>query len=220
MFKELNRNFPESMGPSKAFLKGLPRRLLKANSKEKIFVIGFHKTGTSSLGKALQVLGYEVCGGMYKTDRKQFRKTLNKKQFLKDWALNLTPHFDAFQDTPWFMLYKFLDHYYPNARFILTTRSTESWIKSVVNHFGGSDYWVLHKWIYGYADPVGNEQLYTQVYENHIQAVRNYFMDKPDRFLEISLENGDGWDKLCSFLNVNQPLFHFPDVNKKVRQNP
>ena len=156
---------------------------------------------------------------MYKTDRKQFRKTYNKERFIEDWMLNLTPHFDAFQDTSWFMLYELLDHYYHNAWFILTTRSTESWIKSVVNHFGGSDYWVICKWIYGYADPVSNEQLYTQVYENHIQAVRHYFRDKPDRFLEISLENGDGWGKLCSFLNVNHPFFYFPDVNKKVRQN-
>ena len=218
MFKEFNSGFPESMSPSKAFLKGLPRRLFKVRSNEKIFVIGFHKTGTSSLGKALQILGYEVCGGMYKTDRKRFRNTYNKEQFIEDWALRLAPHFDAFQDTPWFMLYRLLDHYYPDARFILTTRSTESWIKSVVNHFGGSDYWVLHKWIYGHADPVGNEGVYKQVYEDHIDAVRNYFQDNSNRFLEISLESGDGWAKLCNFLNIRQPFFDFPDVNKKVRQ--
>ena len=28
----------------------------------KVFCIGFHKTGTSSLGAALKILGYKVCG--------------------------------------------------------------------------------------------------------------------------------------------------------------
>ena len=30
----------------------------------KIFCIGFHKTGTTSLGQALEALGYRVCGEM------------------------------------------------------------------------------------------------------------------------------------------------------------
>lgn len=29
---------------------------------EKVFVVGFHKTGTSSLTKALEILGYKVAG--------------------------------------------------------------------------------------------------------------------------------------------------------------
>jgi len=36
-------------------------RTVSLMRKQKIFVIGFHKTGTSSLGAALEILGYTVC---------------------------------------------------------------------------------------------------------------------------------------------------------------
>ena len=79
----------------------------------KVFGIGFHKTGTSSLGTALEVLGYRVCSAkMYLV------KQLEKNNV--EPALELAEQYDAFQDFPWPLIFKEPDEQYPNSKFILT----------------------------------------------------------------------------------------------------
>ena len=53
---------------------------------------------------------------------------------------------------------------------------------------------------------------------NQIKDIRNFFSDKPDQFLEMNICNGDGWDKLCKFLNLQKPNTKFPHYNKLTRQ--
>ncbi len=54
----------------------------------KIFCIGFQKTGTTSLGRALELLGYRVCGPIGVTNPQIQDKAL-------EWALQKIPHHDA-----------------------------------------------------------------------------------------------------------------------------
>jgi len=175
----------------------------------KVFGIGFHKTGTKSLGKALEILGYRVCGPVGVRDP-------NIASQLPQFAFDYVAQFDAFQDNPWTILYQELDQRFPNSRFILTLRPVESWISSVVAYFGAEDT-PMRALIYGkdYAHPLGHEAHYIQRYQQHNQAVLAYFGNRPGDLLVLRLTEGEGWDKLCPFLGRSIPKDAFPYENQR-----
>jgi hypothetical protein len=174
----------------------------------KVFGVGFHKTGTKSLGRALEILGYRVCGpvGVHDPD------IANK---LPKLAFDYVPQFDAFQDNPWAVLYRALDLHFPESKFILTLRPVDAWISSVVRYFGETDT-PMRAWIYGEdcAHPLGHETHYVQRYEQHNQAVLAYFSHRPDDLLVLKLTEGEGWDRLCEFLGKSVPEGSFPHENR------
>jgi hypothetical protein len=174
--------------------------------KMKIFCIGFHKTGTTSLASALETLGYRVTGpnGVYDP---------NIAKNVYAMAYDLVDKYDAFQDNPWPIIYKELDAKYPNSKFILTLRSPESWIKSQTGYFG-RDETPMRKWIYGVGCPKGNEDIYMKRFENHNKEVIDYFKNRPEDLLLLNLSKGDGWKELCSFLKADIPNIPFPHANK------
>lgn len=171
----------------------------------KVFGIGFHKTGTKSLGAALDMLGYRVTGpfGVRNPD---IRREVHEQ------ALRLAQRFDAFQDNPWPLLYRELDQGFPGSRFILTLRPTASWIASVTRHFGTRST-PMREWIYGVGFPEGNEAVYIARYERHNDAVREYFRDRPGDLLTLQITEGEGWEKLCPFLGKPVPAAPFPQAN-------
>jgi len=170
----------------------------------KVFGIGFHKTGTTSLGQALGLLGYRVCGDVATADPLIGERALG-------FARQLTERFDAFQDNPWPIIYRELDGWYPDAKFVLTVRDTESWLASVVKFFGERDS-PMRAWIYGVGVPRGNEAVYRARYERHTREVQDYFRDRPGRLLIMDFGTGDGWEKLCPFLATAVPAAPFPRV--------
>ena len=172
----------------------------------KIFGIGFHKTGTSSLAAALSQLGYRVTG-----PQEELNPTTTQHHYEK--TFKLVDEHDAFQDNPWPILYKELDQKYPGSKFILTLRSTDSWIKSVVRHFGTNSS-PMREWIYGIGYPKGNEAIYIARYEQHNKDVLNYFKDRSDDLLVLRITEGEGWQNLCSFLDRESPETDFPHLNK------
>lgn len=171
----------------------------------KVFGIGFHKTGTTSLGRALELLGYRVQGPFGITDPDIGEKALDR-------ALELAEQYDAFQDFPWAVLYKELDQAYPNSKFILTVRPTDDWIDSVARHFGYRTN-PIRTWIYGVGYPKGHEDVYIERYEKHNREVLDYFEDRPDDLLVLRVTEGEGWEKLCPFLGKDLPETNFPKAN-------
>lgn len=172
----------------------------------KIFCIGFQKTGTSSMGRALEALGYRVCGAVG-------LKEENLEVRIRELAFPLVPKFDAFQDNPWPILYEELDQRYPGSKFILTRRQPDSWIHSVVRHFGTTPRPMI-QWIYGAPFPVGNEPAFLERYERHNREVESYFSDRPQDLLIIDLEANDHWQKIAEFLEAPAPSDEFPHANK------
>lgn len=177
-------------------------------NKAKVFCVGFHKTGTSSLSNALTKLGYRVrtCG--------PFVVDFETRNRVCEAAFAEVEKYDAFQDNPWPIIYKELDQKYPGSKFILTTRPTDKWLKSAVRYFGSKDT-PMRKWIYGVGDPEGHEEVYVERYERHYREVKEYFQNRPEDLLIISLTEGEGWEKLCSFLDKEIPDFAFPHTNKQ-----
>ncbi len=174
--------------------------------KSKVFCIGFHKTGTTSLAVALNTLGYRVTGPNGVKDS-------NIENNVLLMAYDLAEQFDAFQDNPWPIIYREVDAKFPGSKFILTLRNSESWISSQVRHFGRKET-PMRKWIYGVGCPEGNEDIYLKRFEDHNSDVKNYFKDRPKDLLVLDLAKRDGWEKLCPYLGADIPSVEFPHANK------
>lgn len=174
--------------------------------RPRVFCIGWHKTGTSTLGLALIELGYSVLGC-----RLDMVHPLRRRDI--DAVLDCAGQFDALQDVPWAALYRELDERYPGSRFILTKRDEDSWLKSAHRHFSNTEI-PLHEWLYGEGRLIGNEKRYIERYRRHHRDVEGYFQDRPDDLLVMNLTRGDGWDTLCRFLGHEVPAKPFPHANK------
>jgi len=174
--------------------------------EQKVFCIGFQKTGTTSLGEALGLLGYSVTGPNFVTNQ-------DLENQVYDLALAIAQKYDAFQDNPWPLLYKEMDQKFPRSKYILTLRPVDKWIDSVVRHFG-SRQTAMRRWIYGIGSPQDNEDIFTERYERHNREVLAYFKDRPDDLLTLDVTAGEGWDRLCTFLDKPVPDVAFPHSNK------
>jgi hypothetical protein len=88
----------------------------------KIFGIGFAKTGTTSLAGALEQLGYNVLHDVSAPvwDRPWKNDLSVLKNLVFDAYINVAPKS--------FYMY---DSAFPNSKFVLTTRSPETWFKSI-----------------------------------------------------------------------------------------
>lgn len=178
--------------------------------KTKVFCIGFQKTGTSSMRDALKQIGYRVAG--------HYGKDLPIAELRERYVaigLGMARDFDAVQDMPWALIYRELDAAFPGAKFIYTERDADHWIVSMVKHFGTRDSSV-RQLTYGdaYPSPLGNEERYKQVYIEHRAAVMAYFANRPEDFLAIDLEKGQGWPELGQFLGLeNVPTGPFVHSN-------
>lgn len=175
-------------------------------NKPKVFCIAFHKTGTTSLADALKTLSYRITGPNGVGDP-------NIAENAWPMARELVGRFDAFRDNPWPVLFEKLDLAFPGSKFILTERDPSAWIESVVAHFGAQET-PMRKWIYGFGSPLGHEDIYVDRYMNHNALVKNYFSCRSHDFLRMQIMEGDGWDKLCGFLEVDRPEIDFPHSNR------
>ncbi len=174
---------------------------------QKVFGIGFHKTGTTSLASALTILGYRVTGpnNVSEPDIGETYPALTRA---------LSEQFDAFQDNPWPLVYREMDAQWPDAKFILTVRAPAAWIASQTGHFANVST-PMREHIYGVGRgaPIGNEDHYVAVMQAHNAAVRSYFADRPGKLLEMQFSAGDGWQELCGFLGHPVPDMPFPHSN-------
>jgi len=176
----------------------------------KIFCIGFHKTGTTSLHSLLETLGYKV-KGCYKVRDRKFVDNLKRDKF--DEIKKVADQYDAFRDNPWAILYKELDKFYPSSKFILTIRDKESWIKSIVNHCGIITT-PMRKFIYGFGNPIQHQRKYLDRYERHNKEVVDYFKEKRQDLLVIDISEKDAVKRICEFLNRKAPYETMPHKHK------
>lgn len=176
----------------------------------KVFGIGCNKTGTTSLARALAILGYRVCEDVQTGD---YQRALPDRGQVVEEAFSKLSGYDAFEDNPWAHIYEEIDEEVDDSKFILTVRDSEGWIDSMVNYYGTRENPML-EWIYGASCPEGNEERYVEVYESHNQEVLDYFEGRDD-LLVLRITEGEGWEKLCPFLREQVPGIDFPHVNAR-----
>jgi len=184
------------------------------NLKPKIFVIGLSRTGTTSIGNALALLGYKRLGW------RDIRSPHLIHSFING---NLEPlyeqtrFYDAFEDLPWPYLYETLAEMYPDSKFILSLRRDEQiWLRSMRRHLIRAD-WRPAAHFYGAQSVDGHEETVLAAYRNHTASVRAFFANKQDRYSEIVIEDGDAnWKTLCAIAECPHdqiPAVDFPKSN-------
>lgn len=176
----------------------------------KIFGIGCHKTGTSSLSRALNILGIKSSHWSHHTEL--FNGILKNK-----FKFKLLEEYDAVTDFPIPVIYKELDKEYPKSKFILTVRDPEDWFKSVLNYIRKRCLSPEEALFYG-ANKI-NKKIFLKKFLAHNKQVLNYFKNRPNDLLVINICEGEGWKKLCGFLDKNIPSKSYPHVNKGTYSN-
>jgi 3'-phosphoadenosine 5'-phosphosulfate (PAPS) 3'-phosphatase len=176
----------------------------------KIFGIGLSKTGTTSLANALQLLGYKTKDNM--------GVVKYAKGDLSSVDLDVTDANDALTDTPIPSFYRELDARYPGSKFILTVRESEGWLKSCKKQFTQRFAGVqaaAHKQLFTdlYGTDVFDSERFASGYARFVDGVREYFKDLARDLLIINVAAGEGWDKLCPFLEQPAPDVPFPKAN-------
>ncbi len=182
--------------------------------RPKVFCIGYHKTGTTSLYAALKTLGYRVTGPV--------GEGWTAERFRAEGAelcVETMQRFDAAEDMPWPLFYRELDAAYPGSKFVLTVREPEAWFSSIANHFGDGDK-PLHRLAYGDDKGIAiqHKDHWIRTMTAHNDAVKAHFEDRPEALLVMELAKGDGWDVLCPFLGAAVPEDAFPVKNSSAQR--
>jgi hypothetical protein len=164
----------------------------------KIFGIGLTRTGTTSLTEALKVLGYSV-------------------KHLPMSYEDIKNH-DASTDTPVAARFPILDVFYPNSKFILTTRDKDIWIESAASlvRTENDPLWLLEGRAILYNTVVFDRDKFLSAYDNYHNFVYNYFKDRLKDLLVLDLKDQNKWEKLCNFLEKPILNIEYPHLNKRV----
>jgi hypothetical protein len=223
----LDRVPPTASHPSHAALRRIAERLQSPGFPDygapKVFGIGLSKTGTTSLAKALEMLGFATI---------DWRSPLTNC-LVTECDLFL---YDAVTDTTVSGGFEPLYFMFPNSVFVYTERPLEAWRQSFRRYFAQQygEYFELPRssgervpqmW-YG----LRWESILRTLYVNHAsleeaylafeRRVLGFFADKPARrFLRLNIFEGDPWGPLCGFLGRPVPPQPFPWENRMRRSS-
>lgn len=168
----------------------------------KVFCIGYNKTGTTSVGKALQMLGYDHSSFNRTVWRRYYRNGNIKK------VLDYTARYESFDDLPWLKedMIPILDETFADSKFVYLERDEASWKDSYARwtrYVSGIDPEVASAW---------------SEYQNHRTFVLQYFAVRPaDKFIVLDVRDPLGFAKLAAFLGKRSMQNAFPHYNKTPR---
>jgi hypothetical protein len=193
----------------------------------KVIGAGVGRTGTYSLKIAINELGLGPCHHMEAVLQNAaaqvplWNAAINDKP---DWAA-LYHAFESAVDWPTACFFRELSRHYPDAKFVLTERSPESWADS----FGSTIYKLLQgrdsapphmrDWLdmctgviarTGFPEGLDQDGL-MKSFIAHNDAVREAI--PANRLLVFSVR--DGWGPLCEFLDKPVPDGPFPRTNDR-----
>jgi hypothetical protein len=183
----------------------------------RVFGIGMHKTGTTSLCAALTMLGMDC--SHWTTAR--HARTIWEQMRAEGHSVELERYYAA-TDLPISLLYKELDRAYPGSKFILTLRPEEQWLDSIEAHFSERNpyrnTWDIdcfthrvHRELYG--RKTFDRQTMHDAYIKHNREVLDYFRNRPHDLLLVHMDSNSIWPKLCGFLGAVCPGDPYPREN-------
>jgi Sulfotransferase domain len=182
-------------------------------TRPRVFGIGLGKTGTSSLHKALELLGYRCLhSGGVETAASVLRAIDESRPLLH----YLDPELDAFTDVlPVRAYFHLADVQYPGSKFVLTVRDPQQWLESLRRHVERNQERKAAGKLHDQFD-LGAVELdgWATEYRRHEAVVRGYFAQRPDDLLVLDIPAGVGWEPLCGFLDRPVPDAPFPWSNR------
>jgi hypothetical protein len=207
----------------------------RCRNKIKYFCIGKNKTGTTSLKKAFEDLGFIV-------GKQREAEYLSNTYYFHgnfDPIIKYCKTAQVFQDVPFSLpnTYKYLDKAYPGSKFILTVRDDpEQWYNSLIKFhaklFGmggniptaedlknaeyiskGAAYNLIKLYKTPDNDPY-NKEILISLYEDYNKKVMAYFKNRPNDLLVINVSKADDYKRFVKFINVESQYSEFPWENK------
>lgn len=158
-------------------------------------------------------------------------KQSEAEKLLHHWAnRNFDPIIDYcksaifFQDIPFSLPYTFMamDNAFKNSKFILTVRDdSDQWYTSI-KEFDRVEREYRNRRA-GYAKPVVwgtteedilNKEVLIRMYEDHIKTVKDYFRYRKEDLLILNIAEEGAYQKLCTFLDINEKRGHFQWINR------
>lgn len=198
------------------------------NNYNKIFCIGLSRTGTTSLNRALEILGFN---SMHYLNPSDYLSELLQGNY--NW--NIINRYDAVSDIPICDYFTELNYRFPNSKFILTIRpNMEEWLKSCQHQMDIivppkilqkdahtttlDDHSLIRSLVYGCIN--FDERKYTFKYLNHLHNVLEYFDPRSvNRFIKLLIlditNDSNPWIKLCNFLEKPIPNVSFPHLGAR-----
>jgi len=190
------------------------------------------KTGTTSIGKALQLCGY-TCGG-WKPDiftLEQYSYLILANRLMAqyqsvgsvpvgvrcylmrklDFVYRIALTKDSWDDWP--LAHECIDPILkkiiiPEAKFIFSLRKEVDWLRSMAAHYESIEF-----------DSHGSFQAYWKLqYALWLQRMLYLKQEFPSDVLFFNIK--DGWTPLCRFLNIKKPRKPFPRENVRVKPLP
>jgi hypothetical protein len=190
---------------------------------------GFGRTGTASMKRALEILGYVKCHHMEEVMKSRAQMgywgdVAEGKPV--DWD-SVFEGYEASVDFPSSAYYRELAEAYPDAKVVLTVRSPESWYTSAratiyeiglvfpnwlrlfphIRRFRQSIATLI--WENIFDGKFEDEAHARMVFERHNDEVQKAI---PEERLLV-MEAREGWAPLCAFLGKEKPDEPFPYVN-------
>ena len=179
---------------------------MSAHPTPKVFGLGLARTGTTSLHHAMSVLGL---------------RSAPSSAVLVD---GLDAHFlashDAFFDNPIPFLRDERAERVPDARFIVTWRPEEAWLRSMAWLFGpglarlSPDLRALGDRVHrhGYGIDTFDADVLLEVHRRHYAELRTWSRDR-SHVLWLDTDEGLTWGPLCELLDRPVPDVPFPRLN-------
>lgn len=179
--------------------------------------VGFGRTGTESMKRALERLGYGPCYHMFEVmphkDRYAHWLSVFNDGADPDWDATFEGY-RATVDWPAAACWRELADHYPDAKILLTVRSSDSWYASMEKtilpamHEEEAEMAQAIK-RFSFGNTVEDRDHVIGVYERHNAQVQAAF--DSDRLLTYEL--GSGWQPLCDFLGAPVPGEDYPRGN-------
>ena len=200
----------------KKFILKINGYLNKHQRERKVFCIGLHKTGTTTLAMLFKDYGFNT---IHSVDWQSDENKLSKYDFFSDGG----SHFD---DVNEFNI-KRLQEKFPEAFFILQTRDTEKWIISKLKHAGWKEDTIpidFNKSEINHEDWKFKSLFIVQKLIEHKydyeKKVKKYFSKKPNNFLVIDITDEERqykeYNKLKQILNLRSiNKIDLPHSNKR-----
>lgn len=188
---------------------------------------GIGRTGTHSLRTAINQLGLGPCHHMEEVLHDMGRQVPLWQTAVDghpDWA-EIYKGYASAVDWPTATFFRELHTAYPTAKFILTVRSTQSWVESfsetIYKALAGRAHApdAMQPWLTmssgviaraGIVDGMDRVGLMA-AFDAHVAAVKATI--PPDQLLVYQVK--EGWGPLCTFLGVPVPAVEFPRTNDR-----
>ena len=182
---------------------------------------GMGRTGTSSLKRALEQLGFAPCYHMVEVLKNPEAVAFwsDAADGAPDWD-RIFAGYEATVDWPGATFWRELSEAYPDAKVILTLRDEEAWFESTQATIFQQRYDrspdPFHQMVAKVIGRLFDQDLHDKarvlkIYRRHNATVQRTIA--ADRLLIYNV--AEGWDPLCRFLGVAAPDAPFPRVNSK-----